>query len=520
MEGPLAHATRTRVERAFIDNLSDHTRVARDRASGSRPERMSKRLLVDVSHAVEKAVMAGTVEHPTVVVALFQQLPYFDRERAVYEAMAAAGVTAVVGFVAGEAHPPPEGVTVVELDPAEALADEWTVVALGPRAGAFLVATDQHTYDAGETAVEPSRIFDGRWGFSRAQAATELARLRFALGTRLAPEVLRTVDDLLATTMPAGGDAAGSAGTPGEMWATTSLYHMIDRMRDAHAGTRELREQIADAHAAAGARAVAGTDAASGLPDGDFLARWTPRGGPGALQVGVALFDIPAFDDEALASPRAAYHAGHRVAAALTEPLGPVDVAVRLDPRTFVVLVPGASAVHLNDLADRIGEGLALASEGHPGVPLTARVATTTTRGRPLPIDDLRAALGHAEASGEPVDAGRTPAGGRIMVAVGGPVGAAVGEAADGPPAVASVPEPTDPDEAARAGRHVRLVEDVPAGIPGPVEGTPLPRQGYDDEPRVPRPSPLGSTLARPPRPSAPTFDGFDDRGGWFREDG
>lgn len=487
MEGPLAHATRTRVERAFIDNLSGHARVARDRAAGSRPERISKRLLVDVSHAVEKAVMAGGVEPPTVVVALFQQLSYFDRERAVYEAMAAAGVTAVVGFVAGQAHEAPVGVPVVELDPAEALADEWTVVALGPRAGAFLVATDQHTYDPTESAVEPSRVFDGRWGFSRAQAATELARLRFALGTRLDPEVLRTIDDLLARTMPAGGDAAGSAGTPGEMWATTSLYHMIDRMRDAHAGTRELREQIADAHAAAGARAAAGTDAASGLPDAGFLERWTPRGGPGALQIGVALFDIAAFDDEALSSGRAAYHAGHRVAAALTEPLGPVDVAVRLDARTFVVLVPGASAVHLNALADRIGEGLALASEGHPGVSLTARVATTTTRGRPLPIDDLRAALEHADISGAPVDAGRTPSGGHIMVV------AATGEE----PLPEDGPEP-EPDH---AGRHVRLVADVPPA-----------------DPEVPRPSPLGSTLARPPRPAPPTFDGLDAPTGWFGE--
>jgi DICT domain-containing protein len=517
MEGPLAHATRTRVERAFIDNLSDHTRVARDRASGQRPERLSKRLLVDVSHAVEKAVMAGSVEPPTVVVALFQQLPYFDRERAVYEAMAAAGVTAVVGFVAGEAHEAPTGVPVVELDPAEALADEWTVVALGPRAGAFLVATDQHSYDPADPAVEPSRVFDGRWGFSRAQAANELARLRFALGTRLAPEVLRTIDDLLARSMPAGGDAAGSAGSPGEMWATTSLYHMIDRMRDAHAGTRELREQIADAHAAAGARAVAGTDAASGLPDAGFLDHWTPRGGPGALQVGVALFDIPAFTSEALAPARAAYHAGHRVAAALTEPLGPVDVAVRLDVRTFVVLVPGASAVHLNDLADRIGEGLAFASEGHPGVALTARVATTTTRDRPLPIDDLRAALEHADVSGDPVDAGRTPSGGHIMVAAGPGEALADEEPADGP-ATGEIPVFDEPG-GDLAGRHVRLVEDVPS-VPAPEPRTPVDLLDPDDEPRSPRPSPFGSAMARPPRPSAPTSDELGDPGGWFRADG
>ncbi len=436
MEGPLAHAARTRAERAFVANLGDSTRVARDRATASRPERLSKRLLVDISHAVEKAVMAGRIEPPTVVVALFQRLTHFDRERAVYERMAEAGITVVVGFVTGEAHEAPRGVDVVELTPDEPMADEWTVVALGPHAGAFLVATDQHAYDPSDRAVELSRVFDGRWGFSRTQAASELARLRFALGPRLEPAVARTIDELLAATMPAGGQQAGSAGSPGEMWATTSLYHMIDRMRDAHAGTRELRDQLADAHDAAGTRATVTTDPASGLPTGEFLDRWTPRGGPGALQVGVALFDVPAFDHPALDDPRAAYHAGHRFAAALTEPLGPVDVAVRLDRRTFVVVVPAASPRHLAELVDRIAEGLDLASGGYPGVALGARVATTTTRGRPLPVVDLYAALEHLDTTEGPVDAGTTPSGGRIVVAVVGAVEQTAPDAEWGPDTV------------------------------------------------------------------------------------
>jgi hypothetical protein len=35
-----------------------------------------------------------------VVIALFQRLPFFDREREVYERMAAAGIQVVVGFEA------------------------------------------------------------------------------------------------------------------------------------------------------------------------------------------------------------------------------------------------------------------------------------------------------------------------------------------------------------------------------------------------------------------------------------
>jgi DICT domain-containing protein/GGDEF domain-containing protein len=460
VEGPLAHAARTRAERAFVDNLGAATRVARDRATGSRPERLSKRLLVDISHAVEKAVMSGRIEQPTVVIALFQRLVHFDRERAVYERMAEAGVTVIVGFVSGEAPEPPRGVDVVALAPDEPMADEWTVVALGPHAGAFLVATDQHAHDPAERAVEMGRVFDGRWGFSRTQAASELARLRFALGTRLDPALARTVDELLARTMPTGGEQAGSAGSPGEMWATTSLYHMIDRMRDAHAGTRELRDQLADAHDAAGTGASVATDPASGLPTAEFLDRWAPRGGPGALQVGLALFEIAGFDDPACQDARAAYHVGHRVAAALSEPLGPVDVAVRLDRNTFAVVVPAASSRHLAELADRIAEGLELASEGHPGVALDARIATTTTRARPLPIGELREALARADGSPGPVEVAPTPSGGRIVVASTAPAEEAPPEpdTAGGGNQWFGSPGHVPAEEPDPGGRHIRSV--------------------------------------------------------------
>jgi DICT domain-containing protein/GGDEF domain-containing protein len=503
----LAHAARTRAERAFVDNLGAATRVARDRATGSRPERLSKRLLVDISHAVEKAVMSGRVEQPTVVVALFQRLAHFDRERAVYERMAEAGVTVVVGFVSGEEPAPPRGVDVVELAPDETMADEWTVVALGPNAGAFLVATDQHAHDPVERAAEMGRVFDGRWGFSRTQAASELARLRFALGARLDPALARIVDDLLARTMPTGGEQAGSAGAPGEMWATTSLYHMIDRMRDAHAGTRELRDQLADAHDAAGTRATVATDSATGLPTAEFLDRWAPRGGPGALQVGLALFDVAGFDDPALDDARAAYHVGHRVAAALSEPLGSVDVAVRLDRRTFAVVVPGASSRHLAELADRIAEGLALASEGHPGVRLDARIATTTTRTRPLPVGDLREALARADGSAGPVDAGPTPTGGSIVVASTAPVddhpaqdgnqwfGTDGHDRRDGP----------DPDP---AGRHMRSVPPDGVDGAGRFGGAEMRDNGPDTQPLPHRIA--QETLGRLTMPSdVNLFDGY-----------
>ena len=417
-EGPLAHAARVSHEQQYLAGLTEAQRDAWERASGARPERTSKRLLVALSHSIERAVMSGPVERPTVVLAMFQELRFFDREREVYERMAAAGVEVVVGFVEGERHRPPEGVQVVMLSPEEPLAEEWTVVAVGPRAGAFLVATDQHRFDPTERDHQASRQFVGRWGYSQVQAGTELARLRFALGDRLVPSVQRTIDGLLAGAMPAGGDPAASAGTPGETWATTSLFHMVDDLHRAGAGTRELREQLADAQQAAAARSAAAIDPHSGVATPDFLRRWShPADGAATLPIGLALFDVAELDSAAMrADDRASYFAAHQVAAALGQPLAAVDAVVRLSAREFLVVVPGASDRHLAGLCDRIGEQLELASHGYPGISLRARTASTVTRTRPLPVGDLHESLARLGSSPGPVDAGQNPAGDRIIV--------------------------------------------------------------------------------------------------------
>lgn len=418
-EGPLAHAARTTAESAYLAGLDDRHRMAWERASGARPERTSKRLLVALSHTIEKAVMSGPLADPTVVVALFQRLEFFDREREVYERMAAAGVDVVVGFISGQEHEAPADVRTVLLDPEEPLADEWTVVALGPQSGAFLVATDQHAHDPDEREGEAGRVFSGRWGYSQAQAASELARLRLSLGDRLDPAAREVVDRLLGRAMPSGGQPAMSAGSQAEVWATTSLHHMIDAMRTAHTGTRELRDQLADAHSAVAARTAATVDPASGLPDRDFLARWAGPAQDGSpLTVGLALFDVAEMGGRAVAADaRAAYHASHQVAAALTQPLGPVDAAVRLSSREFLIVVPGASTRHLAELCDAIAEQLELASGGYPDVPLRATIASTVTSARPLPLGDLQESLGSLGDDDGPVEGGRAAHGERIVVA-------------------------------------------------------------------------------------------------------
>ena len=397
----------------------DEQRRARERASGARPEVASKRSLVAVSHAIERALLAGPVETPTVVVALFQRLPYFERERAVYQRMADDGVDVVIAFAEGEEFETPPGTHRVVLEPDEPLVDEWSVVALGPRAGAFLVATDRHEFDPQERELEAGRRFTGRWGYARTQAASELARLRLALGSRLPDDLVRRIDGLLARTMPTGAEAATSSGTPGETWATTSLHQLVDRMQTARAGNRRLREQLADAHEAMAARAGASVDPHSGLTNPDFLHRWSSTGGTTALPIGLGLFDVAEFDAaHERYDARAAYHAARRVATALTEPLGPVDAAVRLSEREFLVVLPGASQRHLAAVCDDIGEQLELASEGYPNIPLRARTATVVTRSRPLPLGDLHEALFRLDPDQlGPVDAGWTPAGDRMTVA-------------------------------------------------------------------------------------------------------
>ncbi|NMO92968.1 DICT sensory domain-containing protein [Actinomycetospora sp. TBRC 11914] len=361
------------------------------------PAPASKRSLVAISHAIESAVAQGPRDEPTVVVALFQRMAYFTRERAVYEELARSGIHVVVGFSDGEQHDVGETVEVVLLDPSEPLAEEWSVIAVGPEAGAFLVATDTGEIDPTEYTLEAGRWFLGRWGYSRVQAANELARMRIALGERLRPDTRRTIDELLARIMPQGGAVAASRGTTGEQWATASLQRVTARMHHARAGSRLLRAQLADAQAAAEARAQAHLEPQSGLPTPDFLGRWAGTDGRvSALPIGIAVFDVAGLGHaEGAHGRRAAYHAARQAASALTEPLGPVDAAVRLSEREFALIVPGASTSHLHRVAAAAAEQLELFSGGYPNVDLSAKVATTVTVARPLPLDDLHLALGH-----------------------------------------------------------------------------------------------------------------------------
>lgn len=410
-------------------NAMDVARVL-EQVSGQRPEPTTKRSLVAVSHAIERAVLAAPHAEPTIVLALFQRMDYFERERATYERIARTGARVAVGFCDSD-HALPDTVAGVAIDPAEALVNEWSVVAVTPDAGAFLVATDQHTIEPGAPSLEAGRRFRSRWGFSRVQATVELARLRLMLGERLPADMVRTIDRLLGETMSAGADPASSAGTPQEVWATSAAFHLAERLTSARTGGARLRSQLTDAHAAAAARHAAGLDPQSGLTTPDFLHRWSDGDGTTVLPVGLALFDLPAVSEAGRhgTDPRAAYHAARRIAAAVTQPLGPVDAAVRLSEREFLVVVPGASELHLARVCDDILEQLTLASDGYPHVPFAGRLATTVTRNRPLPLRELRGALGGVDGDTDPGPrtAGTTAGGDTIVVCATRPADAGTG---------------------------------------------------------------------------------------------
>lgn len=303
--------------------------------------------------------------------------------------------------------------------------------------------------------------------------------------------------------MPTGGTAAASAGTDGERWATHALHRMVQRMQDAREGSRVLRAQLVDSHAAVAARSAAHVDPQSGLTTPDFLSRWTDNSGPTALPVGVALVDVEALDGaEHRLGRRAAYHAARRVAAAVSEPLGPVD-AFRLSERAFALIVPGASSRHLASLVDAVVEQLELSSDGYPNVPLVGPVAWTVTLARPLPLDDLHLALGAPE---QPAS---TLAGDPIVVReVPDPVGAHhrrdTAVAAEPDPEPDPEPEPTTermpririPEDVARSGARPGT-SSAGAEVSELVSG--LPR-------RTPRPSAVRSAALF--RPSAVVGDG------------
>lgn len=125
--------------------------------SSARAGVLSKRALVTASHAVERAALAEGTGADTVVFALFQRLPYFEREREVYARIARTAAVTVVGMVDSGRPDLPHGVTPVLLRPDESMAREWSVAVLSPTFGASVVAQDLDDVDPQARSVESLR---------------------------------------------------------------------------------------------------------------------------------------------------------------------------------------------------------------------------------------------------------------------------------------------------------------------------------------------------------------------------
>ncbi|WP_308290769.1 DICT sensory domain-containing protein [Micromonospora sp. RL09-050-HVF-A] len=352
---------------------------------GPAPELLTKRSLVTVSHAIERSALATAEDGPLVVIALFQRMPYFQRERARYTRIAAGAAVTVVGLVGQTPPELPDGAYPVALEETEELAREWSVVALTPRFGASLVARDRREVVAADT-LEEGRLFAGRWGFRRDEALHEVIRLRAHLGDRLPPAALTAIDQVLRRVrdLPA---------TPGESRAEAALRLMAERVdRAPRGGPGRSAEPVAGP---------------PGLVDEPTLRRWTGMDGVTAAgTLPVALIGVRIGDPARAAERfgrRSTAREAQAVIAALTAPLRPLDRAIRLAPDEYLLVLPALSREEALAVAGQVHTSVAGLARSYPFVSFAVHTAVTVTDRRPMPVAEVRHAVEWAAREGVPM---------------------------------------------------------------------------------------------------------------------
>ncbi|WP_199442777.1 DICT sensory domain-containing protein [Umezawaea beigongshangensis] len=346
------------------------------RHSPPRAGLLTKRALVIVSHAVERAALAGLRGEPSVVIAMFQRLPYFEREREVYARIAELATTTVVGLVDGDRSDLPHGVVPVVLREDEALAREWSVVVLTPAFGATVVAQDLEDVGDAGGSIEASRLFHGRWGFRRDEAYAEVVRLRDTLGDRLAPSTRAAVDEVLRRV-------TGPAAIQTELRAEAALRHVTGRLDRQRGDLLRLREQVDDERGHL-------RDPLTGLHTPEAMDSWLGTSAPGTLPLGLVFARIEELADlEEQHGSRVCVHTEINIADLLREDLRPVDRAVRLSKTEFLLVRPALSDAELSEAGRRLARRLAVLHDSYPFVEVTPAVSTTLTRSRPLPVRAL-----------------------------------------------------------------------------------------------------------------------------------
>lgn len=354
--------------------------------------RLTKSTLVTVSHAIEQAALAVAEDGPMVVIALFQRLPYFEREREVYERIAKLAQVAVIGVVAAGPPELPAGPYPVLLHESEDLAREWTVAVLTPRFGAALVAHDREEVDAGAATLEGGRVFTGGWRFRRDDALHEVLRLRAALADRLPAPARAAIDDVVERVrqLPA---------TPGEGRTDAAVRLLAERTDRDRVKIQELRAEAAQAQR--------GGRPPTGLTDEAGVRRWSGADGvtaSGTLPVallGIRPAAVQALPEQTGRRTMALRNEG--LITVLSALLRPADRITRLDDESFLLIMPALPYDDAVRLAYRIGTDLAAAGARNPFLPASATVVAAVTRERPLPLEGIRNGLTWAVGKGIPV---------------------------------------------------------------------------------------------------------------------
>ncbi len=333
---------------------------------------LSKRALVIASHAVERAALAEGTDENMVVLALFQRLPYFEREREVYARIARRAAVTVVGMVDSGRPDLPHGVTPVLLRADENLAREWSVAVLTPTFGGSVVAQDLDDVDPSATSVEAARRFQGRWGFRRDEAYAEVVRLRDALGDRLPPTARIKIDEVLnSVTTPAAA--------PVENRAEAALRHLAARLERRPSPKPE--------------EPALATDPDTGLATMAGIAGWLGAS-TDTVPLGLILITVDDLTEVGRRhGDRVRMHTEQNIADLIREDLRPLDQAVRLGTGEFLLVQPALGSADLTERSLRLERRLGALHATYPFVDLHPRTTTMLTRKRPLPVHSLRAQL-------------------------------------------------------------------------------------------------------------------------------
>lgn len=351
-----------------------------------RPSRnVTKPLLDALALAIEEFALAPSRDRPMAVVGLVQRSEYLRPALGVWDRLAAVcGDGAVVATVGDAPDGLPDGLGHVRLTGGEDAAREWSVTVLTPRSGATVVAHDLEAVDGAARSLERGRLFSARWSFRHADAHSELLRLRHQLGARLGSRHTGGLDEVLSRVVPIPG---------------TATDHRYDAAADTLARELSLERRRADAAQTRLDELEPGAerDPRSGLPTRAFLDRWLDGSAPGTLPLGLVLLRVHGLGSMTRRHGFRAETAVLRgIARLLTGQVGSAGRPVRVGREEFLLLLPGADVRSLAAAAQRLCETVAGLAAVFPFVPTPSHAVITRTRHRPLPLEEMWAALDDA----------------------------------------------------------------------------------------------------------------------------